>query len=255
MWGLRWGFDLIDVNWVHALSYELNSPDVVILRDEEDAMPPQHFFASPHLEDLTEPSLVASRAAALMTLFDGAMYLNKGLQFRPERLGDLVDFRADRRLGGIAGVVGNAEPFSPTALARTLTRSEEEVVTTSRLEGAIFLSRTDRVVRGMLTMLGAHGVTFTSLYALRDFMKTHGFDDHQIAKAGGATEKELKLFTHTANNFAASGVDARHGDLGQQPPAAPMDLARASSIILGAAKRFIDARILDAARVRAEVVS
>lgn len=238
----RWGFELLGMNWVDSLSYSLHGPDVAILRDEEDDRPPLFFFTSEHFNDLEPGPALASRAGALKTIFDGAMFLLEGVGFSPERLGDLIDFQSDQRRGAF-GVAPGVDPFSPSLLAAPMDARHRDRVADRLLEGALYISRSDLTVRGMLVMLGTHSVTFTSLYALRDFMNTHGMPDDQIAKAGGATKADLKLFTHTANNFAASGSAARHGDLGHQPPTTPMELAKASEIILKAARRFVSQRI------------
>jgi hypothetical protein len=235
-----WGFDLMGMNWVDNLSWAMPGPDVAILRYEEDDRPPAYFFASAHLDDLKDPAAVASRASALKQLFDGALFLHHGPDFRPERLGDLIDLDADRRLG-VYDAARSATPFSPALLAQS-TPDDLDRAQAHPLWSVLYLARGDSQVRGMLDMLGAHGVTFVSLYALRDFMRTAGFGDEAIANAGGATGAELRTFHHTANNFAALGPAARHGETGHAPPATPMALERAAEIILAAARTFVNQR-------------
>ena len=62
------GFDLVNMNWIHSLSFDLHGPDVEILRDEDDDMPAQHFFASEHLNELEEPSAVDSLGPAAIEM-------------------------------------------------------------------------------------------------------------------------------------------------------------------------------------------
>ena len=237
----RYGFDLIGVNWVENLSWSLHGPDVAILREEEDAMPPVFFWSSRHLDDADDESVIAARAGSLKKLFDGALYLVHGHGFRPERLGELWDLRDEHRMG-FKELTDTKSPFSPAVCARPLSDTERHAVTEKLIAGSLYASRTDQVVRGMLNVLGTHGLTLVSLYSLRDTMKTHGMPEKEQWEAAKASKADWDLFRRTANNFEVSGADARHGDLGHNAPPDPMPLDRASGLILEAVRTFIRCR-------------
>ncbi|MBL8554037.1 MAG: hypothetical protein JNL41_07145 [Phenylobacterium sp.] len=238
----RWGFDLFGSNLIAGLSWSLHGPDIAILRYEEDDRPPVYFWSSVHLDELTPGPELFARAAALKVVFDGALYLLTS-SYRPDRLGDLYDMRSDKRVSAYE-VAAGGDPFSSTIVRRPLDKDARRLVSDQMLEGAIYLARSDLAVRGMLTVLGTHGLTYASLYQLMDFLKTHGMSEDDIVAAAGSTKAELKRFTHTANNFAAIGPAGRHGDLGYQPPRKPMTIDEASALILPAAQRFIAKRIV-----------
>lgn len=248
----RWGFELFGTNWVESLSWGLHGPDVAIIRQEDDAMPPLFFWSSTHLDDDEDEAVIAERAGNLKTLFDGALYLVRGYGFRPEPLGTLFDLYADLRKGH-PEVMAGERLFSAAACARPLSQLERDAVCERLIAGSIYTARTDFVVRGLLELLGTQGITFASLYSLRDTMKTHGMPELKQWTAAQSSKAEWDLFRHTANNYQVSGPNARHGDLGQSPPAEPMSLERASEIILQAAKAFVRARIARAtASLRSE---
>ena len=241
----RWGFDLIGMNWVESLSWSLHGPDVVIIREEEDAMPPVFFWSSKHLDDIEDESVVVARADSLKKLFDGTLYLVHGYGFGPERLGQLCDFRNEKRVG-FRELTATSSPFSPAVCSQPLSDIERHAVCKKLIPGSIYTARTDMVVRGMLNVLGTHGLTFASLYSLRDTMRTHGMPEKDQWEAAKSSKADWDLFRRTANSFQASGSDARHGDLGQVPPDKPMSLERASELILKTAQTFIGRRIMAA---------
>jgi hypothetical protein len=73
-------------------------------------------------------------------------------------------------------------------------------------------------------------------------MKRGGWDEALVAKAADVSEKEVERFRHTANNPAAIGPFARHGEQGRQPPRIPMTLQDARNLILPAVGKFLDER-------------
>lgn len=56
---------------------------------------------------------------------------------------------------------------------------------------------------------------------------------------GGPSRKQLDLFNHTANSYAAIGDDARHGHTRTQPPEIPMTLVDAQSLVRELVTRWI----------------
>lgn len=241
----RWGFDLINVNSVEGLSWQSLGPDVAILREEEDSMPPQLYFSSQHLNDLDEPADIVARGNALKALFDGAYFLELGLRHRPEPLRELWDLQRERRLGKPAPTPGIA-PFSMTKCTQPMTRSEELRVMNGFVAGAIYTSRTDAAVFGMLLTLGREGVDWRTLYALTDTMKTNGMNLERQWQAAKSSKAEYELFKRTANSFAVLGPDARHGETRNQPPPRPLEFDRAAAIVLAAARAFVKSRTLRA---------
>ena len=241
----RWGFDLINVNSVEGLSWRMPGPDVAILREEEDAMPAQLFFSSQHLNDLDDVAHVVTRGNILKALFDGAYFLEIGLRHRPEPLREVWDLQNTGRYGKPDPTPG-IKPFSTTKCAQPLTPTEATRVLNDFAEGAIYTSRTDATVFGMLLTLGRDGVDWRTLYALTDTMKTNGMSLERQWQAARSSKTEYELFKRTANSFAVLGPDARHGETRNQPPPKPIEFDRAADIVLAAANAFVNARKLKA---------
>lgn len=241
----RWVFAIRDTPWVDGLSHRDLGPDLAIVRDEEDAKPPQFFFASQHLEDLEQPADVRARGLQLFTLLMGAMYLNRGTDFCAVPLGELINWEEDRRVG-FQEPSSSVTIFSPRITTAPFETLSAEEAPRLRIQSSLWLARSDEIVRGMLTTLGLEGVTYRSLYALRDFMKTAGMTDDDIRADGGTSSAAFTTFTRTANSYAAVGPAARHGLMNTQPPASPMGLEDSARIILPAARKLIDRRALDA---------
>ena len=101
----------------------------------------------------------------------------------------------------------------------------------------IFLARHNDVAKHLLHFLGVNGITWISLYAALDFLRSN---KAEAAALANVDPSEIKRFTHTANNFAAIGPFARHGDLGKSPPKKPMPLDEASRLILAAVQGYFE---------------
>jgi len=233
----RWGFRLRDTNWVHSLSHWLHGPDIAIV-SEEDYGPPDFFWCSQHLDELEPGAALNGRATALKAIFDGALYIARQPNFYQMPLGELVNLREDRR----AGYYEWTAPVYPFNSALVASTNAQNVPDKGDADYLIFKARTDDVVRKMLEWVGYRGVSFTSLYGLRDFMNTAGTTDPDIAMLANVNNSKLTLFRRTANSHDAVGHESRHGSLSQDPPITPMPLDEAAELIFKASRAFIEAR-------------
>ena len=94
----------------------------------------------------------------------------------------------------------------------------------------------------MLLFLGVNSPTWIALYALKDFIVKAGWDEEQTAAAAQVTAADIVRFRATANNFAAIGPLARHGELGWKPPSNPMKHEEATKLILNCVRAFFSSR-------------
>ncbi len=131
-------------------------------------------------------------------------------------------------------------PFSQAQIAGNIPGGCGDLI--RPLERWIFMARNDALTLDMLRFLGVNGPTWITLYALKDYMNSGGWDEVKVAAAAGVTVKEVERFRHTANNPAAIGPFARHGNQGHKAPAKPMTLGEARMIILTAGGKFLDER-------------
>lgn len=235
----RWAIQVAsNYSWFESMVNRHNPVDIGFLVDTYDAQPNQYAIVSHHLDDLDDPNEVIDRATALVSLLDGALFLQHG-EFAGMRTSNLVDLDTEHRSLFADGSV-LTDPFSAKWSAAAIPASYGQLHRPT--ERMLFMARSDGLARDMLRFLGVNGPTWISLYALKDYMKRGGWDEVRVARAAGVPEKEVERFRRTANNPAAVGPFARHGEQGHLPPAVPIALEDARHLILTAAGKFLDER-------------
>lgn len=91
------------------------------------------------------------------------------------------------------------------------------------------LSLTNQHVRNALNRLAKAELDWGDLYAILDAVNADVAN--RVYDDSWATEQEVKLFKHTANNVQALGEEARHALPAWIPPADPMTYAAARTLI------------------------
>ncbi|WP_326522957.1 hypothetical protein [Sphingomonas sp.] len=235
----KWAIQVAsNYSWFESLVDRHNPVDVGFLVDTYDAQPNQYAIVSHHLDDLTDEREVIDRATALVSLLDGALHLQQS-HYAGMHTIDLVDLDTEYRSSFADGSV-LADPFSSKWSMAQIPQSYGQLrLPTERM---LFMARTDELTRDMLRFLGVNGPTWITLYALKDYMKRGGWDENMVATAAGVPDNEVVRFRRTANNPAAVGPFARHGEQGHEPPKVPMALGEASKLILSATGKFLDQR-------------
>ena len=163
--------------------------------DTYDAQPNQYAIVSHHLDELAEERDVIDRGTALVSLLDGALYLQQG-HYAGIHTIDLVHLDTGRRTIFADGSV-LADPFSKKWTdARIPGYYGDGLDPTARM---LFMARSDELTRDMLRFLGVNGPTWIALYALKDYMRRGGWDEDKVAAAANVAEKEVERFWHTAS--------------------------------------------------------
>jgi hypothetical protein len=226
-----------------SLSEQSSGFDVRLWREDEDSRPTCYFWASPHLDVLTDAELVRHRAAALRAVWHGAQYVAFGQDYSPLRIGSL---RHD--LHGMADIeMGDpySFPYAPEVLTR---RWQETSIVGDPLKGMVdfclALARHDQGSRERIQALGIEGPTYTSLFRLyEDMTKIEKWSDARIDREGGAPHPVATRFRATANNPFHSGAASRHGGPGSPPMSQrPVTLREAGPVMLKAYARYLVAR-------------
>ena len=79
MSGHRWAIPIsANYSWFESIVDRQNPVDIVFMVDTVDAQPNQYAIVSSHLDDLDDIDAASGRAVALISLLDGAMYLQNG---------------------------------------------------------------------------------------------------------------------------------------------------------------------------------
>lgn len=141
----------------------------------------------------------------------------------PIKLGEVFRIEAD----------GTRRPFFSSALRFSWTVrvphapvTEEDATAFGRwVELAEHDAKVDKVLRILIT----RETNWVNLYNILDVVLSDV--GSMIWQAGWATDREVKRFKHTADSEGTVGDDARHGRERTQPPADPMSLTEADSLI------------------------
>jgi hypothetical protein len=227
----RWLFELAGPfkPWFTDLSRELSDSEFRIQNyDDFDDNSSSLYWTSPHLQGCPDKGTAIQKALALKALFDGAIYLYmKSSQFQGTYFLRGLDEKTSHSFS-IEEEYSLAEPFDSTIAQR-----ESQRINTG-LAGFIALSsrlaRKSDTCRNILSFVGVNGITWISLYAIRDFLK-----DPTIRTLTGASKNEIDRFRRTANSFSVLGPKGRHGSSKEQPPPKPMKLTEAENLICEAA--------------------
>lgn len=250
--------------WLWNLVSDFNSIDIDLFADHEDDRPTVYYMTSPHLTGLTAVEATA-RAEQLLILFNGMLQLNEGLNYRPLKLGDCVERETMRRA---------FIPYGEHALMKAYPDNVESLrylvprYSLDYFGQLLFLARSDAPLQAILRILGTHGITLGSLSqvldtvegALREKFPKEKDRIAQIALYGAKKAADLKNFSYTANSFAVSGVDARHGldeKFGLTDRLDALSLEQAADIVLSCARGFVRARAVETfpAKFRAVLVA
>lgn len=241
---LKWGFIFrSNENYMDDFASHWRDREVHIWKNEPGHVSTEYTFASPHFSTVPHVNDLMDRAIALKAIFDGAMTLDvlPNGRFDTFQFGLIVELpngkRHDRPTHGNV-LVEPFDKFVPPILA-----PEIDVEKRYQAEEMISQAKFDPVAKGMLKHVGYNGPDFRTLYSLLDWMEAEGWSEAKVAAVTGQKAADVNLFTHTANNETVLGPMARHGKkLGWQPPAVPMTLKEAQSLILPAAKAFLKER-------------
>lgn len=225
--------------WFEAFAQRFRSPDIYMWPEDSDAPPSWFAWTSPHLDHVSTARELIDRTASLKAVFDGAMYIAFGLDYHPPRLGvPTAENAIDRSL--LLGLPYPAdvrvEPFSKRQIRKRVEAWREPL--RDPVARSIFLARYDDMSRSILKFTGVQGLSYVTLYAYRDWMKSGGWNDGRIAAEAGWSNAELKDFTNTANNPAYLGPFGRHGGVAPLPKR-PVSLEEADRGMRQAVGKFL----------------
>ena len=244
MMRVEWGFIFHSVsNYMAELAEQWNSQDVQLWKNEPGLVSTEYTFVSQHFNATKNKYELMDRATALKAVFDGAMILDclPDGRFDDFQLGQIVNLRTQKRNDKPPEANVLVEPFDSGVVTTT---KPQKIIAYRRYaaQEMILQARYDPIAKGLLKHLGYNRPDFRTLYSLLDWMKTEGWTDKQIADVTGQSSGLLHEFTRTANNETVLGPMARHGGKGWKAPSKPVGIDAARSLILPAAKAFLQSR-------------
>lgn len=223
----------------HYSHDSLNNDEFSIVALEEDDMPPQYFFFSEYLTQLTDRNEIWGKGLFLLNLYNGAVNIN------------LVNHDWDSQVSfrGLTNWV-TRENLTPVNSADILpinpfpTNPITDNAKKAKLKNAhfitysTFLSKSEKDVQSLL-LLSGNKLNWITLYAIYDTLKFYSQDFHALITECGYTNNDIKAFTGTANNFGLLGINSRHGELGWGIPTNTMNIQDAKKLILTMTKNYI----------------
>ncbi|PRD56710.1 hypothetical protein [Sphingobacterium gobiense] len=224
---LKWSFIVRGAHsYLYDLSHHLDSADIVIYEDGEEGIDLTQYFSSVHLNHLTNPEEIYSKAYQICSFLNGAeflMYENKA---------DAGYIRLDRLINIDQNKVVHYNPHHPIErIDIDFTINQISKHSNNHIVAEIMrVAKSDIFIQTILFMC-AHEMNFRAIYQtldeVKNFLKAKGTNLNEL----GFSDKVLKSLTHTANNYETLGLAARHGSMGHEAPKTPMIISEAQTLI------------------------
>lgn len=122
---------------------------------------------------------------------------------------------------------------------RILVKSNEDKNIADPISDWMAIASQDEQVAKALRLIGMKPLDWVGLYRIFEIIEDD-VDGNKILNNDWKTS--IKRFKHTANSVSAAGDDARHGKESSLPPAKPMALAEAQSLIKNIIHNWLNAK-------------
>ncbi len=200
-------------------------------------------LTSSEFDAMNDARQVRDRAKVLVDLVNGASMLAIGSR-TPVAIGGVHRRHADghRDVAMFAEIVGHCRVLASLTIAH-LDGSTETFRPGDLIRDWVKVASTDKEVAKALSLLSTGPADWVNLYRVLEVVASDCGGHRRINANGWATKKAVGLFTHTANSPGAIGSAARHGAQQTRPPAKPMPLPEARSLILGIVQAWLRAKV------------
>lgn len=182
--------------------------------------------------DVLDESTVAEKANEILAALSGTTRLILG-GHTSMSVGGIYRLRDD----GGRDYILNAEPgthrirgFAPTIIMKRSNGTEEIRRPADGILSLLVLATTDNAVAKALRLRNEDSIGWVGLYRIYEVIESN-MGRSAILANGWATDADIRLFKHTANSVAAAGDQARHGKETGTPPAKPLTLSEARTLV------------------------
>lgn len=231
---------------------DLKSPDFCIYYDDADE-PINYLITSDHLFSCSNRDELNNKSFSLEILVKGAfiIYYNilMELDYYPEISFEKPLFYENNDELNHTFIFGkNKRDFRVSPFCENVIKNKISPYYSLNNEMSlfIFMSRYDIVTLDILKYTGYNGLTYTTLYAYKDWMCGNGWDENKIVEASNWSMKRYKCFTQTVNNPVYLGPLSRHGGSRNKIKVTkdfiPMELEEAKKHIGNALIKFLKER-------------
>jgi hypothetical protein len=192
------------------------------------------------LDGLPDYSKVRQRATEILRAISGAARLLLGSE-TALRAGALIEHRDDGTTNTVLSVDSAVVRVRGSLVSLIVTRADGTVEQHHPAEPApawVRLAAVDELVARALRLRDQGALEWVDLYRLFEVMESDTSVSEMVHQ-GWTTERAVDLFKRTANSQRAIGDKARHGKDRHAPPATPMSLGAARSLIDGVLKHWL----------------
>lgn len=200
-----------------ALAGLLHSPHLNVSKEGS-----AYYLRCSAFVSIGSPGEVRERAREILQRASAAERIRCGSSL-PIRLGEVFRIEPDGSRRGFfsSGLLSSWNVRVPHALV-----TEEDALAFARW---VELAERDAKVDKALRILITRDTNWINLYNILDVVLSDV--GGMIWQAGWVPEREVKRFKHTADSESTLGDEARHGQERTRPPADPMSLNEADSLI------------------------
>ena len=204
----------------------LRSPEHTVIEENGS-----YYLKSSDFDSLSSADEVRERAIAIIDMLNGAMKLHIH-DFRGVFEDGVTIIKEDGSRHHYVYLGGSiATRVKVSATVTTSNGTQQIAPQPSDVESWLSLAKGDKAVGDALHFF--RETTWISLYKVYEIIRDDVGGEEAITTNGWATKKRLKRFTRTAQSRAALGDYARHASKKYTPPAQPMPIHEAESLIRG----------------------
>ena len=204
----------------------LRSPEHTVIEENGS-----YYLKSSDFDSLSSADEVRERAIAIIDMLNGAMKLHIH-DFRGVFEDGVTIIKEDGSRHHSVYLGGSiAARVKVSATVTTSNGTQQIAPQPSDVESWLSLAKGDKAVADALHFFREN--TWISLYKVYEIIRDDVGGEEAITTNGWATKKRLKRFTRTAQSRAALGDYARHASKKYTPPAQPMPIHEAESLIRG----------------------
>ena len=191
-----------------------------------------HFFLETiRFSNLTTPEKITAVTLDLLPILTGAARLSLGGR-TPLQIANIAKVREDGDRDVFASLSDTIHARDTVSIKKTRSDGSIEAVRPAdKVPDWINAASKNPNVEKALRLIGTDEHDWISLYRLYEVIEADVGGIDKIVSEGWATKKTIKRFKHTANSPGAIGDSARHGKESSDPPADPMDLGEAVSLV------------------------
>jgi len=211
-------------------------PDFNVINEKGD-----YYLKSVKLNKIIDPQQVIDSATSMVDTLNGAATL-------------LYRHFESINIGILSHIETNNPPTQfifPAGIPTSESIGEPGVVSTEDPEGLEYSSVLERWIkiasgneniRIALQLYGSLEPNWKNLYLIRDIIIDDVGNQTALENKRWVLKSKLKLFKRTANSFLAIGNDARHSTSKHDPPAKPMDINEAQTLIRDLLDKWIKSK-------------